>query len=153
MEGCQHDFRRHSEATSRSSFYKERFYRTHMRINLDMLKSRHREGRSFCARVWKTQQAFVVDNTNTTIKTRSKYVELVKSAGFKLIDLLFLIQLTGRPAAQRSRQGEGTDSDAGVIGMYNRLQQPSYSEGFNELYYVKLTDSGFIVREWRDEIR
>lgn len=140
------------QATGKSSFYKERFYRTHMRINLDMLKSRHRED-IFLRACLEAQQAFVVDNTNTTIKTRSKYVELVKSAGFKLIGYYFSSSLQDALRRNAARQGEERIPDAGVIGMYNRLQQPSYSEGFNELYYVKLTDSGFIVREWRDEIR
>ncbi len=31
------------QATGKSSFYLERFSRTHVRINLDMLKTRHRE--------------------------------------------------------------------------------------------------------------
>ena len=31
------------QATGKSTFYKERFSDTHARINLDMLKTRHRE--------------------------------------------------------------------------------------------------------------
>ena len=31
------------QATGKSSFYLERFFRTHVRINLDMLKTHHRE--------------------------------------------------------------------------------------------------------------
>lgn len=32
------------QATGKSSFYRERFFKTHVRVNLDMLKTRHREG-------------------------------------------------------------------------------------------------------------
>jgi hypothetical protein len=31
------------QATGKSSFYKERFYRTHVRVNYDMVKTRDRE--------------------------------------------------------------------------------------------------------------
>ena len=31
------------QATGKSEFYKRNFYKTHIRINLDMLKTRHRE--------------------------------------------------------------------------------------------------------------
>jgi predicted kinase len=31
------------QGTGKSTFYKERFFDTHVRINLDMLKTRHRE--------------------------------------------------------------------------------------------------------------
>src|SRR6476660_6211221 len=30
-------------ATGKSSFYRERFFRSHVRVNLDMLRTRHRE--------------------------------------------------------------------------------------------------------------
>jgi hypothetical protein len=33
------------------------------------------------------------------------------------------------------------------------LQVPTRTEGFDELWYVKLTESGFEVQEWRDEVR
>ena len=31
------------QATGKSSFYLDRFFRTHVRVNLDMLKTRNRE--------------------------------------------------------------------------------------------------------------
>jgi len=31
------------QAAGKTSFYLERFFRTHVRINLDMLRTRHRE--------------------------------------------------------------------------------------------------------------
>jgi predicted kinase len=37
------------QATGKSTFFKERFFDTHVRINLDMLKTRHREETLFNA--------------------------------------------------------------------------------------------------------
>ena len=53
------------QATGKSSFYLARFFHSHIRINLDMLKTRHREGLLLRACL-EMQQPFVVDNTNPT---------------------------------------------------------------------------------------
>ena len=60
------------QGAGKSTFYKERFFATHLRINLDMLKTRHRERRLLQLCV-ETRQPFVVDNTNvlTTERERS----------------------------------------------------------------------------------
>ena len=51
------------QATGKSTFYKEYFYDTHVRINLDMLKTRRREDILLQACI-QAKQSFVVDNTN-----------------------------------------------------------------------------------------
>ena len=33
------------QASGKSTFYRERFFATHVRISLDLLRTRHREGR------------------------------------------------------------------------------------------------------------
>src|SRR4051794_23667880 len=62
------------QASGKSTFYRERFFTTHLRINLDMLRTRHREKRllEVCL---ETQLRFVVDNTNPTRADRRRYIE------------------------------------------------------------------------------
>jgi predicted kinase len=139
------------QATGKSSFYKERFYRTHIRINLDMLKTRHRED-VFLHACIKAKQSFVVDNTNTTLKTRRKYIELARDAGFTVTGYYFASNLQEALKRNAARLGEERIPDAGVFGAYRRLQLPIYAEGFDELFYVSLTEQGFTVKEWADEI-
>ena len=41
----------------------------------------------------------------------------------------------------------------GLLGTYKRMELPSVSEGFDELYYVKIGEDGqFIVERWSDEV-
>lgn len=68
------------QASGKSSFYKERFFSTHVRISLDLLRTRNRERRLMTVCL-ETQQPFVIDNTNPTREERAKYVRLTK-AGF-----------------------------------------------------------------------
>jgi predicted kinase len=76
------------QATGKSSFYKERFYRTHVRVNYDMLKSRHREALILKACI-EGKTKFVVDNTNLTRQERARYIEAAKGAGFTIAGYFF----------------------------------------------------------------
>jgi predicted kinase len=139
------------QATGKSSFFKERFYRTHIRINLDMLHTRHRES-IFLRACIETKQPFVVDNTNVTFKTRQTYIELARDAGFKVSGYYFSSSLQDALKRNAARLGKERIPHGGVLGTHKRLQLPRYAEGFDELFFVKLTEQGFTVKEWSDEI-
>ena len=76
------------QASGKSTFYSQRFFQTHIRINLDMLKTRHREKRLLetCLEI---AQSFVVDNTNPTPEDRKRYIEPSKKQGFDIIGYYF----------------------------------------------------------------
>ncbi len=76
------------QAAGKSTFYRERFFTTHVRISLDLLRTRHRELRfaELCA---ETRQPFGVDNTNPTRVERQVYIDLAKQAGFRVIGYYF----------------------------------------------------------------
>jgi len=65
------------QGAGKSTFYQQRFFATHLRINLDMLKTRNRE-RRFLQVCIETRQCFVVDNTNLTRAHRHVYIEAAK---------------------------------------------------------------------------
>lgn len=70
------------QAAGKSTFYQQHFRDTHVRINLDMLRTRHREAilLEACLRM---KQPFVVDNTNPTPEDRQRYIPLASSlSGF-----------------------------------------------------------------------
>ena len=59
--------------SGKSSFYKEWFYGTHLRINRDMLKTRQRE-RALIESCLKIKQRFVLDNVNATGADRHEVI-------------------------------------------------------------------------------
>jgi len=69
------------QATGKSEFYKRYFYKTHIRINLDMLKTRNRE-RILIEACFTAKQPFVVDNMNLMATERRHYIEGAKDHGF-----------------------------------------------------------------------
>ena len=140
------------QASGKSTFYRARFFNTHVRINLDMLKTRHRENQ-LIETCLQTKQPFVVDNTNPTKAERRKYIEAAKKAGFRVVGYYFQSQVEECKRRNESRPGHHQVPLAGVLGTYRRLEIPTLDEGFDQLNYVKIGEDGdFIVEEWTDEI-
>ncbi len=137
------------QATGKSTFFKERFFKTYMHISLDVLKTRHREGR-FLQTCLDTQQAFVLDNTNVSIADREKYIVLAKAHHYKVIGYYFQSKLQEALTRNATREGKENIPEMGIKGAYSRLQLPNFKEGFDELYYVELKEDGFVVKEWEE---
>jgi predicted kinase len=140
------------QAAGKSTFYQQHFRDTHLRINLDMLRTRHREAilLEACLRM---KQPFVVDNTNPTPEDRQRYIPLARAAGFQVVGYYFAIRL--EIALQRNAQREGRQliPEKGVLATYRRLQRRAWSEGFDALQYVRAVGGQrFIVEAWHDEL-
>ncbi|HTU33370.1 MAG TPA: AAA family ATPase, partial [Candidatus Acidoferrum sp.] len=76
------------QGSGKTSFYRERFFNTHVRISLDMLRTRHREGMFFRACL-AAGQSFVIDNTNPLPSDRARYVPGARRAGFRVMGYYF----------------------------------------------------------------
>lgn len=140
------------QATGKSNFYIERFFKSHIRINLDMLKTRNRERILFEASI-EAKQSLVIDNTNPTIEDRKKYINKLKDANYRVIGYYFKSSINDSIDRNELREGKECIPLAGILNTFNKLQIPSFNEGFDELHYVSIGNNGiFIVEEWQDEI-
>jgi predicted kinase len=63
------------QGSGKSTYFARRFADTHVRLNLDMLRTRNREDVLLHACL-AVQQPFVADNTNPTPPQRSRYAAL-----------------------------------------------------------------------------
>ncbi|SEW37231.1 Predicted kinase [Chitinophaga sp. YR573] len=139
------------QATGKSTFFKEHFFSTHVRISMDLLTTRNRED-LFMEACFKSWQKFVIDNTNPSKIERQKYISQAKEYKFKVIGYYFQSVITDALMRNNQRSGDALIPEIGIKGTFNRLQLPSKDEGFDELYYVSIGDNGFTVKEWNDEI-
>jgi len=140
------------QASGKSTFYKQHFFHTHMRINLDMLKRRSRED-SFIQTSLNTQQAFVIDNTNLTKASRFHYIQQAKLTDFQVVGYYFRADVDRSLHWNHQRGGKAKVPDKAILGSYKKLELPSYTEGFDELFYVSVDDNQqFIIEDWQDEI-
>jgi predicted kinase len=123
------------QGSGKSTFYRERFFDTHVRISLDLLKTRNREG-VFLRACLSAGQPFVVDNTNPRAADRAPYIAAAKQAGFRVV--VYFFETAVRDALHRNakRVGGSIIPIPGVIGTHKRLERPAWTEGFDELHTV-----------------
>ena len=137
------------QGAGKSSFYKDRFFSTHVRISLDLLRTRNREELllAFCL---ETQQRFVIDNTNPTRDDRTKYIGRSKEAGFRVIGYYFRSKV--EECLQRNEGRTDAVPDVAIPATAKKLEIPTMDEGFDQLWYVRIDDGQFVVEEWNDEV-
>jgi len=136
------------QATGKSTFCRERFYNSHVRINLDMLKTRHREHMLVEACLL-SKTKFVVDNTNLTREDRARYIAPAKGARFRITGYFFQSKVGDAINRNATRIGSERVPDIAIAGSSTRIELPGYDEGFDELFYVRLSgDNQFTVERW-----
>jgi predicted kinase len=138
--GCQ--------ASGKSTFFRSRFYETHVRINLDMLRTRHRENLLFRACL-EMKQPFVIDNTNPTRSDRLRYIEPAVRAGFTIVGYYFESKIEQLIKRNSERREQVRVPEIAVRGTHNKLETPCFDEGFSSLWYVRILGNGeFSTEEW-----
>ena len=136
------------QGAGKSTFYKQRFFDSHTRINLDMLRTRHRE-KLILEACLEAKQKFVVDNTNLTRAEREKYIFRAKEFRFKVVGYYFQSNIEKAIERNNQREGKAKIPDKGVRSASKRLQIPSFDEGFNELFCVWINEENrFEVEEF-----
>lgn len=140
------------QATGKTTFFKNHFFKTHIRISLDQLNTRNKE-QQFIATCIATQHPFVIDNTNPTRAERKRYIDIAKENKFKITGYFFQSKIADSLHRNSNRTGKECIPDIGIKGTFNKLELPSPDEGFDQLYYVAITNDGFTINEWNNEIR
>ncbi|HEX9940838.1 MAG TPA: AAA family ATPase [Thermoanaerobaculia bacterium] len=139
------------QGAGKSTFYQQRFFDTHVRINLDMLKTRYRAEILLHACIL-AKQPFVVDNTNVLASERAKYIAPAREAGFRVVGYFFPVPVRHAIGRNQKREGKKKIPVQGILGTHKRLQPPSREEGFDRLYCVTVTEANeFVVEECPEE--
>ena len=139
------------QGSGKSSFYKERFFQSHVRISMDLLNTRNKES-EFLTLSLELQQRVVIDNTNPTIEDRKRYLGRFKEHKFRTIGYYFQSSLLDCLARNDGRNEKEKIPRPGVIGTYNKLEMPNRSEGFDEMYYVEIVKDQFSVTKFEYEV-
>lgn len=137
------------QGSGKSTFYKERYFDTHVRVSRDMLKTPARE-RALLSACLAAKLPFVLDNTNAQPTSRAEVIAAAKAAGFRVVGCYFASEL--RAALWRNSRRPQVVPRLGVVATWKRLQPPTWSEGFNELKVVEIPETGgFFVRDLAPE--
>lgn len=134
------------QASGKTTFYKDNFFKSHMRISLDQLNTRNKE-QVFMQACFSVQQRFVVDNTNPNKYERAKYIEAAKAHKYKVIGYFFKSNINDAIMRNSKRIGKENIREVGIRATNQKLEVPSIGEGFDKLYSVEIIDNTFNVVE------
>lgn len=138
------------QASGKSTFYKERYADTHLRLNMDMLKTRYREKLLMDAFL-EAKQPFVVDNTNPLPENRLAYIEAAKKHRFSVVGFFFIPDYAESVRRNAQRTGKGFVREIGIQSVMKKLVEPSFAEGFDKLFQVTAAGGTFTVEEITDD--
>jgi predicted kinase len=123
------------QGSGKTTLYVERFVETHVRVSLDVVRTRAREA-ALVRLCLESGQRFVVDNTNATPAERARYVAPARAAGFRVVGYLVEVDVADALARNARRAGRERVPVSGVVGTSRRLQRPTLEEGFDELWHA-----------------
>jgi predicted kinase len=80
------------------------------------------------------KQHCVIDNTNPARVARATYIFAAKAAGFKVTGYYFESKIADS-LERNSKRDTGKIPEKGILATYKRLELPTQTEGFDELFY------------------
>lgn len=139
------------QGAGKSTFYWQNFFNSHVRISLDLLKTRNRESK-FLKLCLDSQSRFVVDNTNPTADERMRYIGPAKEKKYEIIGYFFDAGFEEANERNQQRLGKARIPEAGLRHYLKQFQKPRIEEGFDQLYRVRLVNGIFIQEIMNNEI-
>ncbi len=134
---------------SGKSEYCRQFLPSYVRVNLDTLRTRNNE-RWLLEECFDAGKSFVVDNTNPTRADRERYITAAKEHGYHIIGIFMESKLKECIRRNNLREGKERIEEKAIAATSNKLEMPSYSEGFHELYFVHNDGTTMTKDVWRD---
>jgi predicted kinase len=142
------------QASGKTSFYQARFARTHEVVSKDRMPNNRNPTRRQLVLVEEALRAgrsVVVDNTNARAADRLPLVMLGHSLGARVVGYYFESRVEDCLERNRGRAGKARVPDVALYATRKRLEAPSYAEGFDALYFVRMDAGGWAVAEWEDD--
>jgi predicted kinase len=133
------------QGSGKTSFYRQHFSESHVRISLDMLRTRRRE-ELLLAACLEGRQPFVIDNTNPLPSDRTRYIGPARAAGFRVVAYFFSTSLRDAIRRNNMREGKQKIPVPGIASTFRRLRRPTLEEGFDAIYEVTSSlENEFVV--------
>ena len=136
------------QGSGKSTFYMTHLAVDYVYVNLDTLRTRHQE-KLLVDKCFSQGIDFAVDNTNPTRIDRERYIMLAKENGYRVIGYYMESKIKECIKRNSLREGRAKVPEKAIAATSNKLEIPSYDEGFDELYYVKNDGKTMIVEKWR----
>ncbi len=132
------------QGSGKSTFYKTQLEKDYVRINLDTLKTRTKEGK-LVEECFEKGYSLAIDNTNPTRFDRSRYIPKAKENGYKIIGYYMVANI--EECIKRNNRRKRKVPTKAIWLTSLKLEMPSYDEGFDEIYIVTSSGKGYKIKE------
>ncbi len=129
------------QASGKTSLYRALFADTHLRLSLDVLRTRRREAILLGACL-EAGQRLVVDNTNATRAERARTIAPARAARYCVIGYYLDVPVAVALARNALRTGRARVPDRAIWATAARLEPPTLGEGFRAIYRASPTPDG-----------
>jgi predicted kinase len=132
------------QAAGKTSFYLERFARTHAHVSKDRFprSARDKQARQLAEieRALAGGGSAVLDNTNPRAADRAPAIALARRHGARTIACFFEPEVAA--SIRRNAARSAAVPKVAIFTTLKRLQPPSFGEGFDEILDVRAAEGG-----------
>ncbi len=136
---------------SGKSYFTHKYLPIYKYISLDLLNTRNKEQIALEDGL-KLGSSCVIDNTNPTKIERKRYIDCAKVNGYRVVGIYFRSVVSECIERNSKRTGKAQVPLKAILSTVKKLEQPTYDEGFDELYYVKIENNEYLVSKWENTL-
>jgi predicted kinase len=144
------------QAAGKTTFYRQRLADGYTHMSMDLLRNNSHPARrqaQLLDEALQAGQSIVLDNTNPTAEVRTPLLALGKQYGYTIIGYYFPPDVAASVKRNAAREGKAKVPPVAIYATRKKLQPPSYAEGFDQLYSVRIAeDDAFQVQPWIEEV-
>lgn len=131
------------QASGKSTLYRTRFADSHELISKDLLKSGKNKNKNQkqlerIEKAFQEQRSVVVDNTNVTVQDRLPLIDIGRRYDATITGYYFQPHILSSRTRNKQREGKAQVPEKAIFITAHKLEPPSYAEGFDTLYYVRI---------------
>lgn len=143
------------QASGKTTFFRQVLAPEYVHVSKDDFpRARRRQARQMrlVEEALAAGRSVAVDNTNPSPEEWRPLAEAARRHGAKIVGYWFPPDVPGSLRRNASRTAKNRVPDVGVFATLKRLRRPRRSEGFDELYEVRIDGAGgFGVRPLAEE--
>jgi len=124
-------------ATGKSTFYEHKFSESHIRVNLDTLKTRNKEQKLIENCIFE-KSSMVIDNCNSKMSDRQRYMPMLKGNGYKVDCYYFKSHVNRCKTRNNQRTGKAKVPDVAILSHKKDQERPVFGEGFDRIFFVEI---------------
>ena len=132
----------------KTSFYRERFARTHVHVSNDLMRNRRDRRTRQLALIdaaLAEGRSVVVDNVNATLADRAVLIEAGRRRGATIVGYVLDVPVPECLQRNDSRTGRARVPKVAIYAAAKRFQPASETEGFDRLYRVEAEAGRFRI--------